>query len=72
MSAFSLIQWHFLLRLARARVQISNVLLCLVIDSLNYAFHTLGNLVFAAGKYVLVNDNEVCGFGVVRNLPLAL
>ena len=49
---------------------ISNVLLSLSIDDLYYPFHTLWNLALAADKYVLVNDNEVCGFGVVRYLPL--
>ena len=30
------------------------------------------NFVFAAPEDVLVDDDEVCGFGVVGNLPLAL
>ena len=29
------------------------------------------NFVFAALKDVLIDDDEVCGFGVVGNLPLA-
>ena len=50
---------------------ISNVLLCLIIDRLYYLLHILRNLKLAANQYVLVEDNKVCSFGVVRNLPFA-
>ena len=49
-----------------------NVLLSFGIDCLDYLVEIVWNLVLAALKYVLVNNDEVCGFGVVRDLPLAL
>jgi len=51
---------------------VCNVLFSLAMNCYDCVQEVGGNFVKATFDDVLVNDDEVCGFGVVRDLPLAL
>ena len=51
---------------------VRNVLFSLSMDLLDSVQEVGGNFIQATFEDVLVNNDEVCGFGVVRDLPLSL